>query len=61
MNISKNKNMLVMFLNNALRNLLSRLDYIEIGKTGKYFNAKKKDKIENLMMYSGFKANFMQL
>lgn len=40
---------------------MSRLNYIEIGRTGKYFNAERKDKIENLMMFSGYKANFMQL
>lgn len=42
MNIKQNKQMLVVFLNNALRNLMSRLSYIEIGKTGKYFNSQRK-------------------
>ena len=49
------------FLNNGLRNLMSKLDYVEIGRTGKYFNAKRSEKIDNLMMFSGYKANFMEL
>lgn len=40
---------------------MSRLNYAEIGRTGKFFNIKKNQKIENLLMYSGYKANFMQL
>ena len=40
---------------------MSKLDYVEIGRTGKYFNAKRSEKIDNLMMFSGYKANFMEL
>lgn len=34
--------MLVQFLNNGLKNLMSKLKYIELGKTGKYFNTQNK-------------------
>lgn len=40
---------------------MRKLDYVEIGKTGKFFNTKQKEKIDNLLMYSGYKANFVQL
>ena len=36
--VKENPKMLVQFLNNGLRNLMSRINYVEIGKTGKYFN-----------------------
>ena len=49
------------FLNNGLRNLMNKLNYIEIGKSGKYFNVKEKQDIDNLMMFSGFKCNFVLL
>lgn len=53
--------MVVQFLNNGLRNLMSRINYVEIGRTSKYFNISKNEKIDNLMMFSGYKANFMEL
>lgn len=40
---------------------MDKLDYVEIGKTGKYFNSKNMTKIDKLMMYSGYKANFVFL
>lgn len=50
------------FLNNSLRNLLRRLDYTEIGKTGKFFNTKRSENIDgDMKMFSGVKANFMIL
>jgi len=48
-------------LNNGLRNIMRRLNFVEIGKSGKYFNSKDKCLIDNLFMYSGFKANFVML
>lgn len=53
--------MLLTFLNNGLRNIMSRLNYVEIGRSGKYFNAKDKTPIDNLVMYNGYKANFVYL
>ena len=40
---------------------MRKLDYVEIGKTGKFFNTRDSVTIDNLLMYSGYKANFCQL
>lgn len=40
---------------------MGKLNYVEIGRTGKYFNAKDKTTIDNLMMYNGYKSNFVLL
>ena len=61
MSVKENPKLLVQFLNNGLRNLMSKLNYVEIGRTGKYFNAHRKEKIDNLVMFSGYKVNFMEL
>ena len=37
------------------------LDYMEIGRSGKYFNTKDKTHIDNLMMFSGYRSNFVLL
>lgn len=37
---------------------MRRLNYVEIGKSGKYFNSHDKQQIDNLMMYNGYKSNF---
>lgn len=51
-----------MFLNNGLRNMFNKVGYTQIGKSGKFFQVKNFQKIdESLKMYSGFKANFMNL
>lgn len=60
-NLSGDPKMLLTFLNNGLRNIMSRLNYVEIGRSGKYFNAKDKTPIDNLVMYNGYKANFVYL
>jgi metal-dependent HD superfamily phosphatase/phosphodiesterase len=59
--LKANPKLLLAFLNNALRNSMRHLNYVEIGRTGKYFNAKEKKNIDNLVMYNGFKSNFVQL
>jgi hypothetical protein len=41
-----------------LRNVASDKGYSEIGRSGKFFNIKYKTPIDDLNMYSGFKANF---
>lgn len=40
---------------------MRKLNYIEIGRSGKYFNAKDKTLIDNLMMFSGYRSNFVFL
>jgi hypothetical protein len=37
---SSNSKTLLMFLNNGLRNMFSKIGYTEIGKTGKFFQVK---------------------
>jgi hypothetical protein len=53
--------MLLTFLNNGLRNIMRKLDFVEIGRSGKYFNAKEKTKIDDLIMYNGYRSNFVHL
>ena len=55
------KPVLLMFLNNALRGIMNRLDYTEIDKSGKYLTLSKLQKIDNLKMYKGFSAAFQEL
>ena len=60
--LAENPKSLLQFLNIGLRNLFHRLDYTEIGKTGKFFQVKKFEEIDrDLRMFSGYKANFMRL
>jgi hypothetical protein len=59
--IKGNPKMLLTFLNNGLKNLMRKLDYVEIGKSGKFFNTKERSNIDNLLMYNGYKANFVHL
>jgi hypothetical protein len=61
MNLKENPKILVSFLNNGLRSVMRGLDYMEIGKSGKYFNTKDKKLIDNLMMYNGYRSNFVLL
>ncbi len=48
-------------MNVGLRGIMSRLGYLEIGKSGKYFDTSKDQKIDKLRMYKGFTSNFMEL
>lgn len=50
----------LLFLNNSLRGIMSRLGYVEIGRTGKYFTTVKPTPIDNLHMYKGFCSNFLE-
>lgn len=59
--IKSNPRVLLAFLNNGLRNIMTKLNYIEIGKSGKYFSVNDKKPIDNLLMFSGFKSNFCML
>ena len=53
---------MMQFLNNGLRNIMRKLEYVEIGRSGKYFNGQKKVKIDDMLnMFSGYKANFVKL
>ena len=51
------------FLDNLLHTYMRKLNYFEIGKTRKFFNAKKRERIENtdLELYHGYTANFCKL
>ena len=40
---------------------MDRLDFVEIGRSGKYFNATKRTVLDNLFMFDGYKANFLKL
>jgi hypothetical protein len=46
-------------MNVGLRGIMSRLGFIEIGKSGKYFDVSKSTQIDKLKMYKGFSSNFM--
>lgn len=60
--ITANPFLLLTFLNNGLRNILGKMGYVEIGRSGKYFNCQANRKeIDNLYMFSGYKANFVSL
>jgi hypothetical protein len=59
--IAANPKLFLGFMNNALRNSMRNIDYVEIGKTGKYFNSKDKRDIDGLVMYNGFKSSFTEL
>ncbi len=54
-------NLLLQFLNNALRGVMNNLGYVEIGKSGKYFHKAKNEAIDDLTMYNGYRANFVIL
>ena len=47
-----------LFLNVTLRGIMTRLGYVEIGKSGRYFNIKSSISIDNLQMYSGYGSTF---
>ena len=55
------KPVFLMFLNNALRGIMKRLTYTEIGKSGKYFTPSKIQEIDNLKMYKGYSSTFQEL
>lgn len=58
--VGSKPNVFLLFLNNALRGIMSRLGYIEIGRSGKYFTTTKPISIDNLDMYKGFASNFVE-
>jgi hypothetical protein len=37
------------------------LEYMEIGRSGKYFSSKDRTPIDNLVMFGGYKSNFVML
>ncbi len=59
--VKENPKLLLSFLNNGLRSIMRKLNYTEIGRSGKYFNAAEKTTIDNLMMFSGYRSNFVLL
>lgn len=40
---------------------MRKLNFVEIGKSGKHFNTNTKTPIDKLFMFNGFKANFVKL
>lgn len=56
--VEAKKDVLKLFLNATLRGIMSRLNYVEIGKSGKYFNTESKTQIDNLYMYKGYVSSF---
>ena len=61
MNLKENPKLLLSFLNNGLRSLMRTLEYMEIGRSGKYFSSKDRTPIDNLVMFGGYKSNFVML
>ncbi len=63
LDLASNQSLLLTFLNNGLRNNMVKLGYAEIGRSGRYFNTRKETRreLDNLYIYSGFKANFVHL
>ena len=51
------------FLNSLLKNFFHQIDYTEIGKSGKYFDAKHYQKLDSakLIIYKGYSSNFSLL
>lgn len=46
-------------MNSGLRGTMKRLGFMEIGKSGKYFDTKNDTKVDKLKMFKGFSSNFM--
>ena len=57
-NIEKNPEMLLYFLGNVMRRLMDKLDYVEVANTRKFIDLKKCQEVENVLVYTGFKATF---
>jgi hypothetical protein len=47
-----------LFLNAYLHGIMSWLGYVEIDRSGKYFNTSSKSTIDNLNMFKGFMSSF---
>lgn len=56
--VAKKPDVFKMFLNVSLRGMMSRLGFIQIGRSGKYFNTDTKKSLDNLTMYSGYVSSF---
>lgn len=56
----KNPELLLSFLNNGLSKMMQSIGYCEIGRSGRYFNLGNPEKLSNLLLYRGFKANFVK-
>ena len=54
-----NRKVFQQFMNVGLRGIMSRLGFIEIGRSGKYFDVSRSDHIDKLKMYKGFSSTFM--
>ena len=56
----KNPELLLSFLNNGLSKMMQSIGYCEIGRSGRYFNLGNPEKLSNLLLHRGFKANFVK-
>ncbi len=58
--VGSNPTVFLQFLNTSLRGIMSRLGYMEIGRTGKYFHVNNKTTIDKLQMFKGFSSSFTE-
>ena len=58
--MGENKNLFLQFMNVALRNLMHKHNFTELGKSRKFFNTTKYEQPEqSLRLFSGYQANFL--
>jgi hypothetical protein len=58
--VGGNASVFRLFLNSTLRFMMSDLGYIEIGRSGKYFNPNRCDNIDNLHCFKGYCSSFLE-
>ena len=61
LNVANNPKMMIQFLNNLFRNVINQFYYTEIGRTNYFFNIKSLEKMDNIVLFSGFRSNFTTL
>jgi len=60
--VRQNPHLLLVFLNNGFKRLMSKNKFQELGKIGgRYFDTSKCTSFDNLKLYDGYKANFVRL
>jgi predicted DNA-binding antitoxin AbrB/MazE fold protein len=60
--VAQNPHLLLVFLNNALKRLMLKNRFQELGKTGgRYFDTSRMKPLDNLRLYDGYKVNFLRL
>lgn len=61
LNCSENSTFVESFFNNQLRSMMRSKNYVEIGRSAKFFNQNDRSSVDSLVMFSGYKANFQFL